>query len=174
MKTVKIEKKVAIKDSNGRVRTIVTVELNGEVDELSGETFIPATELMKIDKAKVKAANIMLPEEIKALRLRYEKTQEEMCAIMGLGNRTWTRWESGAIVPNASTCRTLFLLRDGKISLEDLCQQRSRCEDWFGKPGVRCSHCSGIATQFAAMRKYDKALQRKGDGHAPTEVEFAA
>ena len=174
MKTVKIEKKVTIKDSSGRVRTVVTVELNGEIDELSGETFIPAAELKKVDEVKIKAANIMLPWEIKALRRRYGKTQEEMCAIMGLGNRTWTRWESGAIVPNASTCRTLFLLRDGKISLGDLCQQRSRCEDWFGRSGVRCNRCSGIVAQFAAMGKYDKALQKKGDGHAPAEVEFAA
>lgn len=174
MKTVKIEKNVPIKDSNGRIRTTITLELNGVVDELSGEIFIPAAELRKIDEAKIKAANIMLPEEIKALRLRYGKTQEEMCAIIGLGNRTWTRWESGAIVPNASTCRTLFLLRDGKISLGDLGQQRSCCEDWFGKIGVRCNYYSESADQFAAMGKYDKVLQKKGNGHAPAEVEFAA
>ena len=174
MKMVKIQKKVTIKDANGHVRTVVTVELNGEIDELSGETFIPATELKKIDEAKIKAANILLPDEIKALRQRYGKSQEAMCAIIGLGNRTWTRWETGAVIPNASTCRTLFLLHDGRISLEDLCQQRSRCEDWFGKLGVRCCHCSGIATQFAAMGKYNKELQEKGDGYAPAEVEFAA
>ena len=174
MKMVKVKKMVALKDASGRVRMTKSVILNGFVDDLSGETFIPAAELKKVDELKVVLSGVMLPEEIKALRNRYNKTQEDMCAIFGLGNRTWTRWESGAVVPNVSMCRTLFLLRDGKLTLEDLCHQQLKCVDWFGKSTMRCVHCSGLAHQFAAMKNYDKVVKGKGVGHAPTEIEVAA
>ena len=173
MKSVKITKKVEIRGLDGSVRTIAKVVLNGFEDDFSGEVFVPAEELAKIDEIKADYAEIMLPEEIRALRKRYGKTQEDMCAILGLGNRTWTRWETGAVVPNASTCRTLFLLRDGKITLDDLCVQREKCMDWFGKPNARCCHCLGIASQFANMT-YNRKLKEKGVGNAPSEVEVAA
>jgi len=175
MKSVKITKKVAIVGADGHVRTVVKMVLNGFEDDLSGEVFIPAEELRKVDEVKAEYAGIMLPEEIKSLRKRYGKSQEDMCAILDLGNRTWTRWESGAVVPNASMCKTLFLLRDGKITLEDLCVQQTRCVSWFGKSSTRCTRCSGIAPQFADLeRKYGKPVKEKGAGNAPAEVEVAA
>lgn len=175
MKTFKVTENVKIMNPDGSVRVSVPVELNGYIDDFTGERCFTAAELMKIDRIRAQYAGIMLPDEIKALRKRFNKTQEEMCTILGMGKKTWTRWETGAIIPNTSMCKTLFLLRDGKISLKDLCAQEDRCTNWFGKNGIRCEKCNGLASRFAAMKKrYVKKINAKEIDHEPHDIELAA
>lgn len=174
MKTFKVKELVKIKNPDGSVRATVPVELNGYIDEFTGEECFTAEELMKIDSAKAYYAGIMLPDEIKALRERFHKTQEEMCDILGMGRKTWTRWETGAVVPNASMCKTLFLLRDGKIALADLCAQREKCVDWFGVNGLSCRRCDGIASRFARMSNYVNNIKAKESAYVPDNIELVA
>ena len=175
MKTFTVTENVKIKNPDGSIRATVPVNLNGYIDEFTGEKSFTAAELMKLDRIKAQYAGIMLPDEIKALRKRFNKTQEEMCAILGMGKKTWTRWETGAIIPNSSMCKTLFLLREGKISLRDLCTQEDRCTNWFGKSGIRCENCNGVASQFAAMKKqYVKKIDTKEIDHEPHDLELVA
>ena len=174
MKTFKVNEIVEIKNSDGSVRAKVPVELNGYIDDFTGEECFTAEELMKVDRIKARYAGIMLPSEIKALRERFHKTQEEMCDILDMGRKTWTRWETGSVVPNASMCKTLFLLRDGKIALADLCAQREKCIDWFGVNGISCRRCAGIASQFARMSKYVNRVNAKEVANVPDNIELVA
>lgn len=175
MKTFTTTKNVEVRNPDGSVRTVVPVELNGYIDELTGERSFTAAELMKLDRVKAHYAEIMLPEEIRALRKRFNKTQEEMSIILSAGKKTWTRWETGASIPHVSMCKTLFLLRDGKISLDDLCTQGDKCISWFGRNGISCLKCNGVATQFAKMKnQYSKKINAKEIDHEPHGIEIAA
>ena len=174
MKTFTVTENVKITNPDGSVRITVPVKLNGYIDEYTGEKSFTAAELMKIDRTRAQYAGIMLPEEIKALRKRFNKTQDEMCDILSLGGKTWTRWENGAVIPNPSMCKTLFLLKEGKIALEDLCAQKKKCVDWFGKVGTRCEHCSGIVSQFATMKTYTDAVKVRKVENEPNDIELVA
>ena len=175
MKTFKVTKNVEIKNPDGSVRVVVPVELNGYIDELSGEKSFAVLELMKLDRIRARYAGIMLPDEIRALRNRFNKTQEEMSIIIGAGIKTWTRWETGASIPNPSMCKALFLLRDGRISLDDLCTQSEKCFSWFGANRVCCEKCNGLASQFAAMKgRYVKEINPKEVSDEPNDIEVAA
>ena len=174
MKTFIVTEYVKIKNPDGSIWATVPVKLNGHIDEFTGEKSFTAAELMKLDRIRAQYAGIMLPDEIKALRKRFNKTQEEMCAILGMGKKTWTRWETGAVIPNPSMCKTLFLLKEGKIALEDLCAQKKKCVDWFGKVGTRCEHCSGIVSQFATMKTYTDAVKVRKVENEPNDIELVA
>ena len=61
----------------------------------------------------------MLPDDIRQLRERFGLTQTEISNALGLGGKTWTRWESGRERPSRSMNNMLVFLHNGKLTLED-------------------------------------------------------
>ena len=57
--------------------------------------------------------------DIRRLRERYGLPQNEMCNALGLGKKTWTRWETGRERPSRSMNNMLVFLYNGKLTLED-------------------------------------------------------
>ena len=50
------------------------------------------------------------PEDIASLRSKASLSRAEACALTGFGIASWQRWESGAMPPNTSSDRLLYLL----------------------------------------------------------------
>ena len=111
--------KVRIPDGNGGIREIIDVEVDAEFDETTGEYFLSDEAIRKIDRVKARLMGLLLPSEIKELRARFNKTQADMCAILGLGAKTWTRWETGAERPQTFYGKVLIALYEGRQTLED-------------------------------------------------------
>jgi putative zinc finger/helix-turn-helix YgiT family protein len=99
-------------------------------DECSncGEVFLDDDATEKIESARLQAMRRLAPSEIKAFREKLERTQTDMAHLLGLGEKTYARWESGAYIQNAASDRYLRLLMASEANIaivEQLSQQES-------------------------------------------------
>lgn len=162
MKIKTIKQKILIPDEKGGIRETVFVDVQAELDERTGEYFLSDAALRKLDRIKARYMGLLLPSEIKELRQRFNKTQADMCAILCLGAKTWTRWETGAARPLPFYGKVLVALYEGRLSLDELCVQHDKCRMWFNQPEKMCYSCSGLAEQLSnnstlKRRTYDEA-----------------
>ncbi len=54
---------------------------------------------------------VQTPEEVRRTRERAGLSRAEFCRLTGFGQASLQRWESGMVVPNASSDRLIFLLQ---------------------------------------------------------------
>jgi DNA-binding transcriptional regulator YiaG len=73
-----------------------------------------------IENTKARYMGLLLPEEIKALRIRLGVTQKQMADLLQIGAKTWSRWETGRERPSRSMNILIRALEDGKIDLNYL------------------------------------------------------
>jgi|SRR5208282_396480 len=88
-------------------------------DECSncGEVFLDDDATQKIDFARLQAMRRLAPVEIKAFREKLGRTQTEMAHLLGLGEKTYARWESGAYIQNGASDRYLRLLMASEANI---------------------------------------------------------
>lgn len=110
----------------------VPVEVPLEKDDITGEWCYGPEAIRIIDEVKRKHANILSPAQIRSIRDRFGKTQEGMCKMLGLGARTWTRWETGAMIPNPAMNKMLVGLLNGEYMIA----QTSKIDGPSGSWGV--------------------------------------
>lgn len=94
-----------------------TVEI--EVDawrDADGEIFLDSDAEEKIDAVKTRHMGVLSPDEIKEIRVsKLKATQKEISRWLQIGEKSWTRWESGGERPSRSMNVLLCAVRDGKI-----------------------------------------------------------
>ena len=117
-KSVKVMEDVSICNPDGSVREVVKVEVDA-MKAPDGEIYLDGDALAKLDRVKARYEGIMLPDDIRQLRERFGLTQTEISNALGLGGKTWTRWESGRERPSRSMNNMLVFLHNGKLTLED-------------------------------------------------------
>lgn len=115
---VKVMEDVSICNPDGSVREVVKVEVDA-MKAPNGEIYLDGEALAKLDRVKARYEGIMLPDDIRQLRERFGLTQTEISNALGLGGKTWTRWESGRERPSRSMNNMLVFLHNGKLTLED-------------------------------------------------------
>ncbi len=106
-------------DGEGIARTI-RVTVDAWQDPKNGEIYLDAAALKKLDDIRARHMGLMLPEEIRELREYLGLTQAEISRLLQLGERTWTRWETGRSRPTHSYNLLLNALADGRIDLNYL------------------------------------------------------
>ena len=109
-------------------------------DTVTGEVYLTGEALEIMDKAKARLMGVLLPTEIKELRSRMDLTQRQMCDLLGIGEKTYTRWESGRERPSQSLNRLLAALWEGRLSSGDLLVCRQPAYSWFGRINVICPY----------------------------------
>ncbi|MBM3883497.1 MAG: helix-turn-helix domain-containing protein [Verrucomicrobia bacterium] len=82
-----------------------------------------------IENTKARHLGLMLPDEIREIRERLDLTQDEICELLQIGAKTYTRWETGRARPSRSMNVLLCALRDGVASVEYLRSLREGT-DW--------------------------------------------
>lgn len=117
---IKRVEKIPVYSKDGSVRRHLNVEVSLVPDDVTGEYCYTPEALMAIDKAIAADADVPLPEEIKEIRERLGKSQREMCRLLKLGDRTWTRWETGAAIPDPANRQQIRLLATGGLSVYEL------------------------------------------------------
>lgn len=74
-------------------------------------------------RIEFKESEILTPEQLKSIRLDLGvKTQDEMSSLLGLGAKTYHKWESGKQKPNLSMCRYIRLYahtRQPNVAMSD-------------------------------------------------------
>lgn len=116
-------------DGSGIAETIF-VQVMALRDPETGDFFLDGEALETIDKAKSRHLGLLSPDEIKALRQRLQKTQEQMSQLLRIGEKTYTRWESGRSRPSQVLNLLLLLLRDGRVSAAQIQSYRKPSFNW--------------------------------------------
>ena len=117
-KSVKVMEDVSICNPDGSVREVVKVEVDA-MKAPDGEIFLDGDALAKLDRVKARYEGIMLPDDIRQLPERFGLTQTKISNALGLGGKTWTRWETGRERPSRSMNNMLVFLHNGMLTLED-------------------------------------------------------
>jgi transcriptional regulator with XRE-family HTH domain len=131
MKTKTEEFEVLIPNLDGagigqRVKVPITLEWDEEVQQW----LVTPKSHELIDRTKARLIGLLLPEQLKELRERYDYTQKEMGELFQVGEKSWTRWESGKHRPSRSINLIIRALYEGEISINYLLKRAGKppCE----------------------------------------------
>jgi len=75
-----------------------------------GETIIPHALDKALDNESRKRRGLLTPDEIRDVRACTGLNQEEMAQLLGVGDKTYTRWESGRSIQNKSSDNLIRLV----------------------------------------------------------------
>lgn len=154
MEKVLISTPVHIPTADGKaIAETIMVEVTAHRDTDSGEVFFSGETLEHLDKIKARHMGVLLPKEIKELRLAMGMTQREISELLGIGEKTYTRWETGRERPSQSLNKLLMAMAQGRLNLGDMQAMNTPETNWL-KLGVtpcadvsKCKPVSIIATK---------------------------
>lgn len=89
-------------------------------DPVTGQIFLDGEAHEMLDAVKARYLGILAPHQIRALRSAIGTTQKGMAELLQLGEKSWTRWETGAERPSRSMNVLLCAVYDGKIDVSYL------------------------------------------------------
>jgi len=98
------------KDGSGAAHEVLVPNVSKNVCDKCGDFILDEESENKISAAQRTAMGLLGAHELQAFRKRLGKTQEEMSELLGLGKKTWCRWESNDYFQNESLDRYLRLL----------------------------------------------------------------
>ena len=87
-----------------------------------------------IDNTKARLIGLLLPEQFKELRQKYGYTQKQMGELFQVGEKSWTRWESGKQRPSRSLNVLIRALHDGELSINYLRERAGKPKQQHDKP----------------------------------------
>lgn len=93
-------------------------------DPKTGKIYLDGAAHEILDAVKARHLGILLPEQLQDLRKSIGMTQKKMAELLQLGEKTWTRWETGAERPSRSMNLLLCALHEGKIDVGYLRSKR--------------------------------------------------
>jgi putative zinc finger/helix-turn-helix YgiT family protein len=97
-------------DRQGQAHELKVPDIDWTECDQCGEVFLDEAASQVVEAARRKALGLLTPQEIRNLRLSLGKTQKQMSAMLGVGEKTYCRWESGAYVQSTASDRYLRLL----------------------------------------------------------------
>jgi|SRR5208283_410066 len=97
-------------DDKGQTRDVVVHDIKRSVCDSCGEYVLDEAAEDRISAAQREAMGLLSASCLESFRKSLGKTQEEMSDLLGLGKRTWCRWESNDHFQSASFDRYLRLL----------------------------------------------------------------
>lgn len=119
---VEIPVSIPARDGKGVAETI-QVKVTALRDPKDGEIYLTEEALRKLDDVKARHLGLLLPDQIRELRQSLRLKQHEISELLQIGEKTWTRWESGRERPSRSLNLLLQALMDGKIDVPYLRMQ---------------------------------------------------
>jgi putative zinc finger/helix-turn-helix YgiT family protein len=156
LKKVNAEYETRFVDDLGRERELTVRGVEQDQCSECGEVFLDDEATQKIESARLNAMRRLSPIDIRAFRERLGRTQSQMAALLGLGEKTYTRWESGAYIPNAASDRYLRLLmvNDANIAILEQLAGESKGPDLTVEP----TNLAVFRVQFTAITQSESLL----------------
>jgi len=137
---VRTIQKVVIPTPDGKgVAYTINHEVDAWFDPETKENYLDGHAIDELDRLKSRYLGILTPEQILNLRNAIGATQSEMAALLQLGEKTWTRWETGKERPSRSINVLLLALCDGRLDvnyLRTLADPASRNQFDQWKPNI--------------------------------------
>jgi putative zinc finger/helix-turn-helix YgiT family protein len=99
-----------------------------EICDKCGEEIFSIQTARTIDAAIAEHTELLLPKELTEIRMQFKVDQTEMSEALGLGAKTYHRWEKGSQYPSRSMGYYLRLLREFPEVFEWL-----RLRQWRGR-----------------------------------------
>ncbi len=104
----------------------VPVNIQLEWDEEVQQWLIGPEANRLIEDTKARHMGLLLPAQFKQLRERYNYTQSQIGELFQVGEKSWTRWESGKQRPSRSISLLIRALYEGEISLNYLLKRAGK------------------------------------------------
>jgi DNA-binding transcriptional regulator YiaG len=117
--THKVPVQIPTLDGKGIAET-VEVEVTAYRNPKDGEIYLDGEALELLDSVKARHMGLLLPDGIKELRERLDLTQKQISELLQIGEKTWTRWETGRERPSRSLNLLLQALYDGRLDVNYL------------------------------------------------------
>lgn len=115
------KEKVFIPNLDGSgVAFMVEVEVSAWQDPATGELFLDGDALEELDRIKARHLGILAPPDIKRLRLKLGLTQARISQLVQIGEKSWTRWETGKERPSRSINLLLRAMHDEVLTVDYL------------------------------------------------------
>lgn len=123
---------VPIPNSDGTgVASHVPITITQEWDDSIQEWFVTPESEELIESTKARHMGLLPPEDLRRLRARLNLTQREIGELLQIGEKSWTRWETGRQRPSRSMNILLRALADGLLDVEYLqYADTSKEPDW--------------------------------------------
>jgi DNA-binding transcriptional regulator YiaG len=116
LERIEVEEPVHIPALDGAgIAETINVKVPAWRDPKDGEVYLDTEATAILDKVKARHLGLLTPQQIKALRRRMGLTQGEISDLLQIGEKTWTRWETGGERPSRSINVLLYALNDGRI-----------------------------------------------------------
>ena len=107
---------------------IVIPNSKWEECQTCGEAILPPELLENLDRQRYIRLGLLRPSEIKAIREKAGLTQAQISRILGFGEKSYTRWESGKLLQNKSSDNLIRLFAKDANLFEGLAAQRGSDE----------------------------------------------
>lgn len=122
---------VVIPSADGlKVAERIPIQVPMEWDPNLKEWLITPEAEALLENTKARHMGLVLPDELFALRERLDLTQSEMGELLCIGEKTWTRWETGRHRPSQSLNLLLRAVQANLLSIYDLRWLHEPRIDW--------------------------------------------
>jgi DNA-binding transcriptional regulator YiaG len=129
---IETEEEVIIPTSDGKgIAEKIKVKVPAYRDPKTDEIYLDGEALRMLDDVKTRHLGLLTTEQIKLLRQRLDCTQQQMSELLQIGEKTWTRWESGRERPSKSLNLLLRALFEGRVDAPWLEAQREPAQQTY-------------------------------------------
>jgi putative zinc finger/helix-turn-helix YgiT family protein len=111
------EYETTYKDRNERSHRLTVPGVTWSECKKCGDVTLDDRAMSIIEAARRGALGLLSPDNIRAFRVSLKKTQAAMSALLGIGEKTYTRWETGAFIQSEAFDRYLRLLMENNENL---------------------------------------------------------
>ncbi len=123
----------------GDGQTIKIPNIQMDVCDKCGEQILSLESAREVDAAIAEYTDRLTPEELTEVRREFKLDQTEMSEALGLGSKTYHRWEKGSQYPSRSMGYYLRILRHYPEAFEWL-----RSRGWKGRNRITTAEKSPI------------------------------
>jgi len=113
------------------ITTRVTIQVPITRDPKTGEEILTPEAHDLIESTQARYMGLMLPEQLKVLRKKLGLTQHQLAELLQVGEKSYTRWETGKDRQSRSINLLLCALRDGRLTLPYLKSLQKPVLDWW-------------------------------------------
>ncbi|MDL5054840.1 hypothetical protein QQ056_14975 [Oscillatoria laete-virens NRMC-F 0139] len=98
----------------------VTHRVEALKNRKTGEIFLDGHALAELDKVKARHMGLLAPDEIRSIRSNWGLTQSKISQLLEIGEKSWTRWETGRERPSRVINLLLKLIHHGFVKENDI------------------------------------------------------
>ena len=158
---IESEEPIYLPGADGSTRTIL-VKVPAWRDPKDGEIYLDADSIALLDKARARHLRVLAPQELAALRERLGLTQQQIAGLFQIGEKTWSRWETGREIPSRSLNLLLTALYEGKIDVAYLRAKQAASTQPVPEPVLLVQGWAELAqTQHSLVWLQNKVLAQE-------------